>query len=79
MSGSTKTFERNVSGKIAMKPAFITALGERMTSPSVVKTHERPNANTTTSASAATTPPTPASGSKPRIRPSTMITVPATR
>ena len=27
VSGSTNTFDRNVSGKIAMKPAFITALG----------------------------------------------------
>ena len=45
-----------------MKPAFMTALGERISSPSVVNTHERPNAKTTTSASAATTPGTPASG-----------------
>ena len=45
----------------------------------VVKTQERPNANTTTSASAASTPPTPASGRKPSTTPSTMITVPATR
>ena len=36
-----------------MKPAFITAFGERISRPSVVKTHERPKANTTTSASAA--------------------------
>ena len=45
-----------------MKPAFITALGERSSSPSVVKTHDRPKEKTTTSASAATTPPTPAPG-----------------
>ena len=62
-----------------MKPAFMTALGERSSRPIVVNTHERPKANTITSASAATTPPTPASGRNPRITPSTMITVPATR
>ena len=45
-----------------MKPAFMTALGERISSPSVVNTQERPNANTTTSASAASAPGTPAPG-----------------
>ena len=45
-----------------MKPAFMTALGERSSSPSVVKTHERPKANTITSAIAASTPGTPAPG-----------------
>ena len=35
-----------------MKPAFITALGERRISPSVVNTHESANENTITSASA---------------------------
>ena len=43
-----------------MKPAFMTALGVRISSPSVVKTHDSPNANTTTSAIAASTPGTPA-------------------
>ena len=62
-----------------MKPAFMTAFGERISRPMVVNTQERPNANTTTNASAASTPPTPASGRKPSARPSTMITVPATR
>jgi hypothetical protein len=62
VSGSTKTLLRKVSGKIAMKPAFMTALGDRIRRPSVVKAHERPKANTVTSASAATTPPTPAPG-----------------
>ena len=62
-----------------MKPAFMTAFGERSSRPSVVNTQDRPNANTITSASAATTPPTPAPGRKPRITPSTTITVPATR
>jgi hypothetical protein len=62
VSGSTKTLLRNVSGKIPMKPAFITALGVRSSSPSVVKTHDRPKAKTITSASAATTPGTPAPG-----------------
>ena len=38
VSGSTNTLDRNVSGKIAMKPAFMTAFGERRSSPSVVKT-----------------------------------------
>ena len=45
-----------------MKPAFITALGVRSSSPSVVNTHDSPNANTSTSAIAATTPGSPASG-----------------
>ena len=54
-----------------MKPAFITAFGVRSSSPSVVKTHERPNAKTSTSASAAThARARPPSGRKPRIRPS---------
>ena len=59
VSGSTKTFERNVIGKMPMKPAFMTAFGERSSSPSVVKTHERPKAKTITSAIAARTPPSP--------------------
>ena len=45
-----------------MKPAFMTAFGVRISRPSVVKTHDSPNANTITSASAASTPPTPAPG-----------------
>lgn len=45
-----------------MKPGFITAFGERSSRPSVLNTQERPKANTTTSASAATAPGTPASG-----------------
>ena len=47
--------------------------------PTEVNTQDRPNAKTIVSASAATTPPTPASGRKPRITPSTTMTVPATR
>ena len=39
--------DRNVSGKMPMKPAFMTAFGERSSSPSVVNTHDRPNAKTT--------------------------------
>ena len=38
-----------------MKPAFMTAFGERISRPSVVKTQESPKAKTITSASAATT------------------------
>ena len=56
VSGSTNTLLRKVSGKIAMNPAFMTALGERSSSPSVVNTHDRPKANTIVRASAATTP-----------------------
>ena len=44
VSGSTKTLLRKVSGKIPMKPAFMTAFGERISSPSVVKTQESANA-----------------------------------
>src|SRR5215211_7277242 len=51
VSGSTNTLLRNVTGKIPMKPAFITAFGDRSSSPSVVNTHDSPNANTITSAS----------------------------
>ena len=47
-----------------MKPVFITALGERITSPIVVKTQDRPNAKTMTSSIAASTPATPAAGSE---------------
>ena len=39
-----------------MMPMFSTAFGVRMISPSVVHTHDRPNANTSSSATAATTP-----------------------
>ena len=42
VSGSTNTLDRNVSGKIPMKPAFMTAFGVRSSSPSVVNTHEQP-------------------------------------
>ncbi len=62
VSGSTKTLERKVSGKMLMKPAFMTALGERSRRPMVVKTQDSAKAKTTTSASAAATPPMPASG-----------------
>jgi len=79
VSGSTYTLLRKVSGKMLMKPAFMTAFGERISMPIVVNTQDRPNAKTTTRPIAASTPLTPASGRKPRISPSTMITVAATR
>ena len=60
-----------------MNPAFITAFGERSSSPSVENTHDSPNENATTSASAATTPTTPAPGRNPRATPSSTMTVPA--
>ncbi len=60
-----------------MKPAFMTALGERSRRPRVVNTHDRPKAKVTTRASAASAPPTPASGRNPRATPTRMITVPA--
>ena len=50
VSGSTNTFDRNVSGKMPMKPAFITALGERSSRPSVVNTQLSPNENAIVSA-----------------------------
>jgi hypothetical protein len=62
VDGSTKTLDRNVSGKIPMKPAFITAFGVRSSRPKVVNSHDRPKEKTTTRASAATTPTTPAPG-----------------
>src|SRR4051812_28674885 len=60
--GSTNTLDRKVSGKIAMNPLFITALGLRSSRPSTEKTQDRPNEKSTTRASAATTPATPAPG-----------------
>ncbi len=63
VEGSTNALLRNVRGKIAMKPAFITALGERISRPRVVNTHDSPNENTTTSASPASRPGRPAGGS----------------
>ena len=60
-----------------MKPVFITALGARSSRPTIVKIHDRPNANTTTSAIARTTPPTPPAASKPMITPSTTTIVEA--
>ena len=56
VSGSHEALDRNVSGKMPMKPAFITALGERRSRPSVVNSQLTPNANTTVSPSAAITP-----------------------
>ena len=70
VSGSTNALDRNVSGKMNMKPAFITALGERRSSPSVVNSQLTPNENTTVSPSAAITPSAPPSGRNPRMRPS---------
>ena len=42
-----------------MNPVFMTALGDRMISPTVVKIHDMPNENTTTSTIAPSTPGTP--------------------
>jgi hypothetical protein len=76
--GSTKVLLRNVSGKSAMKPVFMTAFGARRISPSVVKTHARPKANTTTSRTPASSPARPAPGRKPMISPSATTTDAAT-
>jgi hypothetical protein len=73
--GSTNVLLRNVSGKSAMNPAFMTAFGDRISRPIVVNTQARPNENTTTSATAASTPSQPASGLKPRMTPTIITTV----
>ncbi len=62
-----------------MKPAFITALVARSSSPTVVNTHERPKAKTTTSNMAAATPGRPACGRKPSATPTRTTTVAASR
>lgn len=62
VSGSTKPLLTKTSGNSAMKPVFMTALGARINSPTVVKTHDRPRANATTTSAASTTPSAPASG-----------------
>jgi hypothetical protein len=51
-----------LTGKIAIKAAFITAFGERKSRPIVIKTQERANATTITGARAASVPGTPALG-----------------
>ena len=60
-----------------MKPVFMTALGARMSSPTIVKIHDRPNANSTTSRIARITPLGPPAASKPMMKPSTTTTVEA--
>ena len=61
-----------------MKPPFSTALGERISRPTVVKTQARPNENTSTRAIAAITPGAPPSGRNPSASPTATTTVPAT-
>ena len=78
VSGATKMFDRNTSGNSSMKPVFMTALGARISRPIVVNAHERPNANTAISPTAATTPSTPPSASKPMINPSATTITDAT-
>ena len=61
-----------------MKPAFITALGERRSSPSVVNSQLTPNANTTVSAERGDHAERAALGTEPEDeRRASMITVPA--
>ena len=80
VSGSTNALDRNVSGKMNMKPAFITALGERSSRPSVVNTQLTPNANTTVSAERREHAEHAAARDGTRgSAPSAMITVPAIR
>ncbi len=57
----------------------ITASGVCIRRPTVVHTHERLKANTSTRATAAVTPGTPPSGRKPRMTPTTIITTDAIR
>lgn len=77
VAGSTNTLDRNVRANMNRKPAFMTAFGERSTSPSAENTHDRPKANSTTRPSADAAPVTPASGRNPSATPSPRMTVPA--
>jgi hypothetical protein len=50
---------KNVTGNKIMKPMLITAFGERRTKPRVIQARDRAEANSTTSAVAASTPAAP--------------------
>ena len=60
-----------------MKPAFITALGERISRPSVVNTQESPNENTHHQRQRGQHAGHAGAGPEAEDQPSTMITVPA--
>ena len=60
--GSTKTLDRNVSGKITIMLTPITDFSVRSISPNIVQIHENANEKTTSRAIPASTPPTPPSG-----------------
>ena len=62
VAGSTMMLVANTSGKRKLNPTVITVIGVRMTSPSTMKIHPMPNPSATSSANAAITPGTPASG-----------------
>jgi hypothetical protein len=57
--GSTKTLLMNVTRNRITKPMLITAFGERRISPSVVQAHDRAEAKSRRSATAARIPAAP--------------------
>ena len=59
VAGETKTLLTKVTGKRFTKPRFITAVGVRSGSPSVVHAHDSTEANQITSATPASTPRAP--------------------
>src|SRR6266508_2868546 len=77
--GSTKMLLARVRGNSTSRLRLLTALGARSTSPRVVQIHDRPNANTRTSPTAATVPAAPPSGREPSTRPRAMTIVAASR
>jgi len=59
---STCGVAANVTGNTITKPMLITAFGARRISPSVIQAHDRAEANSRTSAIAASTPAAPPAG-----------------
>lgn len=60
--GSTKTLDRNVSGKITIMLTPMTDFSLRSISPNMVQIHENANEKTISSATPSSTPTSPPSG-----------------
>jgi hypothetical protein len=72
--GTTNTLLMKVSGNSTIMLVPITEFGVRRISPRVVKIHPSPDANTSSSRIAASTPGTPPAGRNPSTSPSASTT-----
>lgn len=78
VDSSTNTLLANVSGNSTVMLICMTLSGVCIFRPMIVHAHDRLNANTSSSATARSTPSGPPSGRKPRTTPSTTTTSDAT-